>query len=1060
MQLIDIAQEEIEPVQIKGNFIDIPSKDIDYGDNFAESPLAKAGRIAGETVNVLKEYVSPAIPVVKEGVDIANAIAKKYLTGGRLPTMMTEKPGGFITPVPQPEAPPPQDVAIPGPVMPAPEKVERPLERAARQLTGMPTETIPSHEPVKSRKFALESEVSKLGEFKKQIDTEEKGYTQEVEQINSLRKQLDSMKVDNTSEESVSNFNKMVKKHNSILEKIKQHPFHSHVSEFNEQVKKTQGNIDLFNKDMRIKQGQIDIGLETSHLPIQERTELVRLAEESKAKAPTISTLTRKPEMGFIERLVPRFMKPETGITPADIAKSQNIIQIAKVTNLPLNFIEQNYEKVARETARKAGVYTEPTSQEMVQGLMYAAIGAGMLTHPIGTLVGVGTYMGIKEAESVGVQLAKKEKPKVLASREVKEFLGPLREPYSSMVDTLEFLVPGGLSAKIGVKVKTKLSQKLSEKLIQEAWDEAILKRAEAEKGRLLAYKPKIEGRPVEAPPGPELVSPIKPIQPKAKPIEPTRPIKPIIKAQEVPLEMVPIELTEVVPEVKAVEKPKFEAPKPPPEPQISRETAKYLELDQEFIDLRNRAIKGEILSDADLKRYEDLRIEVPYWMEKAGISAEEAEIPPTRPLPEEKVSKEAMPVTEGKGKKAITTSEEAQTAVDNKIDELMKKGMSFEDASNNPETEALFKIRDEIDRKDLTDWRKTIIKDSGLNPTEAEQALDALGFTKDQTSGVYFTAKNLRHWGTETESNLKQLYNHFTQNDKERSFAKFRWGGTADNITLQGSVFDEDLRPSKWNETALKKTEAVFNAIAKTQSLDIIDLSRIPGGLPRRQPTKAISAAPPRVETVTAPIEERPAPKTFDLLNWVRSKGRIREDTKSADVVSLTPRESGFTGKNALTTREPSGRGLDELAQEFEWETGRPITTDELTQAIKDTVESKKKGVPRGLGLGATDEDIARFTKKMDREYERVEILAADEKLAEPQTFKNLTKSFKDEIIIFREEAIRNGYTETYTDWAIERLEHALRMIKYLQVLKDSGKYFQKKSPQEPQKSQNLPKS
>ena len=815
MQLIDIAQEEIEPLQKKVRFVDIPSGDIEYRDKPIESPLAKAGRIAGETINVLKEYVEPAIPVVKEGVDIANTIARKYLIGGRLPTMMTKKPGGFTTPASLPEALPPQDVAVPGPVMPAPEKVGL-LGRASSQLIGMPTETIPSHEPFKpkrtlerpvseddKRKADLEGQVSKLDEFKKQINTEEKLYLQEIEQFKALKeevgkaqqefkpiredyrkkvaqldefdKKLESMKVGITSQEKADEYNALVNERNTLwkneiqqhpifrkqegyksleaqqtapLAKLKQHPFHGRVAEYNIQSQKTQAEIDKFNQDMRLKEGL----LAPSHITMQERTEQLRLAGEAKAKAPTISTLKEPRALerprGYMELSLPELLgliKREPKKITADRlamehAKDQNIFQIHKETNLPLSVIEGNYDDLTKEL----GIRTRGTGKELVDSLFRIGIGLGLITQPITTLVGVGSYMGVKEIESLATQFIKGEKPQFLAGRQLMEFLGPLEEHDRTIVEALEILAPGALSVKFMSVTKAKLTQKLKSKIITEAWDEAILKRAEAEKGRLLGYKPEIEGRPTEAPPGPELVSPIKPIQPKPRPIKPTEPVKPIIKGQEVPLEMVPKEPKVEVPTVKekpieliqvgaladpiksfhvgqvvnfdsglkgkiieksekgliiegedviynitatniipvseptplvegrlsaektleAIEtgkrlalpkpEPSIEAPKPSPEPQISRETAKYLELDQEFIDLRNRAIKGETLSDADLKRYEDLRIEVPYWMERAGISGKEVipetkveGIKPTEPLPEKEVSKEAMPVSE-----------------------------------------------------------------------------------------------------------------------------------------------------------------------------------------------------------------------------------------------------------------------------------------------------------------------------------------------------------------------------------------------------------------------------
>ena len=51
------------------------------------------------------------------------------------------------------------------------------------------------------------------------------------------------------------------------------------------------------------------------------------------------------------------------------------------------------------------------------------------------------------------------------------------------------------------------------------------------------------------------------------------------------------------------------------------------------------------------------------------------------------------------------------------------------------------------------------------------------------------------------------------------------------------------------------------------------------------------------------------------ELLTWLRSKGGINPNTRSADVQELTQKESGFKGKSALVRRN-GGRSLDELAQ------------------------------------------------------------------------------------------------------------------------------------------------
>ena len=108
---------------------------------------------------------------------------------------------------------------------------------------------------------------------------------------------------------------------------------------------------------------------------------------------------------------------------------------------------------------------------------------------------------------------------------------------------------------------------------------------------------------------------------------------------------------------------------------------------------------------------------------------------------------------------------------------------------------------------------------------------------------------------------------------------------------------------------------------------------------------------------------------QTLELLAWVRSRGGINPTTSSADVQELTQKESGFRGRASLIRKE--GRSLDELAQEWSWEHGgNEISTDELTDAIKDAVRSKKRGIPRELGIGSTQQEIEQYITKQEKEH------------------------------------------------------------------------------------------
>jgi len=108
---------------------------------------------------------------------------------------------------------------------------------------------------------------------------------------------------------------------------------------------------------------------------------------------------------------------------------------------------------------------------------------------------------------------------------------------------------------------------------------------------------------------------------------------------------------------------------------------------------------------------------------------------------------------------------------------------------------------------------------------------------------------------------------------------------------------------------------------------------------------------------------------ETSELLTWLRSKGGINPLTRSADVQELTQKESGFKGKSSLIRK--NGRSLDELAQEWSWENGgREVSTDELADALKDAVHAKKRGIPRGIGLGSTDQEIEQYITKQEKKH------------------------------------------------------------------------------------------
>ncbi len=75
------------------------------------------------------------------------------------------------------------------------------------------------------------------------------------------------------------------------------------------------------------------------------------------------------------------------------------------------------------------------------------------------------------------------------------------------------------------------------------------------------------------------------------------------------------------------------------------------------------------------------------------------------------------------------------------------------------------------------------------------------------------------------------------------------------------------------------------------------------------------------------------------NILNWIRSKGGIKSDSKGGDVYSLTQKQSGFKGRASIVRK--NGKGLDVLRDEAEWEQiiNPGTTTDEFKEMIETQI-------------------------------------------------------------------------------------------------------------------------
>ena len=115
--------------------------------------------------------------------------------------------------------------------------------------------------------------------------------------------------------------------------------------------------------------------------------------------------------------------------------RAANILAMSKETKLPPHFVEANYDALTQ----KLGMRDQPTSQEMLDAGMKAGVVAGMITNPITTAIGLASYAGAKETESLGTQLIQKRQAKLFQGHELKDLL----DNPSLSASAAEIILPG-----------------------------------------------------------------------------------------------------------------------------------------------------------------------------------------------------------------------------------------------------------------------------------------------------------------------------------------------------------------------------------------------------------------------------------------------------------------------------------------------------------------------------------------------------------------------------------------------------------------------------------------
>jgi hypothetical protein len=105
-------------------------------------------------------------------------------------------------------------------------------------------------------------------------------------------------------------------------------------------------------------------------------------------------TLQTTPDASYWSNTVSKFFTPSV-----NKAKASNIVTLSEQTGLPPSKVSRNYDELTGQIAQR----TYPTKKQAAETAMGAGIVAGLVAHPVGTLIALGSFMGLDELKNATV---------------------------------------------------------------------------------------------------------------------------------------------------------------------------------------------------------------------------------------------------------------------------------------------------------------------------------------------------------------------------------------------------------------------------------------------------------------------------------------------------------------------------------------------------------------------------------------------------------------------------------------------------------------------------------
>lgn len=144
-------------------------------------------------------------------------------------------------------------------------------------------------------------------------------------------------------------------------------------------------------------------------------------------------------------------------------ARASNAMAYSEMFNIPPSLAYEYHDEISDQLG---GEHLDTT--ELVGGLLSFPIAAGLATHPMGVILGIGAFEAIGEAESAAISFAKNEKYQVFQKKGLKDLLPEDASRITTdVVDVLDFAAKA-IAAKSVFKRTPQLVEKITKQIVEE----------------------------------------------------------------------------------------------------------------------------------------------------------------------------------------------------------------------------------------------------------------------------------------------------------------------------------------------------------------------------------------------------------------------------------------------------------------------------------------------------------------------------------------------------------------------------------------------------------------